>query len=228
MHVAFLGVMHRARFSFLLLVAACGGSTTQQRPWDRGPRASEHLEQAREHAELAAQHRASPETRPGAPGTPELSAGPPWYYYWSSAAEHDRLAQMHRTDAARIYAEYEAACGARPVEEVSVSPLQRWVTGGGEVPGGAYFVLDSAAGPPERLLGEMRCHRAWMMLGRSPMDDCPLDVAGVDVVAHEVDGVVEVLITTRDQAAVAELQRRAAHEIEGGAAARLRASPTPR
>ena len=62
----------------------------------------------------------------------------------------------------------------------------------------------------------MRCHRAWMMLGRTGMDACPLDLPGVEVDARGDANGIELTITESNPALVNELRRRAALDLEGG------------
>jgi hypothetical protein len=85
--------------------------------------------------------------------------------------------------------------------------------------------LSNDAGTPEHVLEAMRCHRAWMMLGRTMMDDCPLDLDGIEVVAHAVPGAIEVLLTVKDPTRVHELQRRAAKDVEEAAGMRVHGAP---
>ncbi|MCE9578069.1 MAG: hypothetical protein K8W52_33375 [Deltaproteobacteria bacterium] len=189
-------------------------------------RASDHLEAAREHTEAA--QRSWPDQRAGADGSIGTSpgvAGPPWYYYWDPATDHERLAEIHRSQAAQIEADYQRACGDAPLAEISVSPLVHHAIGASEIPTGMVVYLTPEAGTPEQLLAEMRCHRAWMMLGRTNMDSCPLDLAGIEVVAHRTEGAVEVMITTRDRGLVKELQRRVAMDVEAAAAHNRRPAP---
>lgn len=191
-------------------------------------RASDHLEAAREHAE-AAQRSGWPDHRAGADGSIASSpgvAGPPWFYYWDPASDHARLAEVHRSQAAQIEADYQAACGDRPIADISVSPLAHHALGATEIANGTVVFLSNDAGTPEQLMAEMRCHRAWMMLGRMNMDACPLDLDGIEVVAHNGDGAIEVMLTTTKPALVKELQRRVAIDVEAAAAHALR--PTPR
>ena len=199
--------MHRA----LTLVLVCGCATTAPSAGPRGMRASDHLEAAREHSEAAANRGRWPEPVPT--GT---VASPPWFYYWQ-AGEDERLAQMHRSAAARLEAEYQDACGSTPAAEAAVSPLVRYAIGGAPIADGAVVYVSTDAGTPDALLAAMRCHRAWMMLGRTMMDDCPLDLPGIEVVAHAGPGAIEISITTRDTAQVPELQRRVAKDVEAAA-----------
>ena len=53
-----------------------------------------------------------------------------------------------------------------------------------------------------------------MMLAESGMGDCPLDLAGIQVVAHGDPNGVSVETTVDDPKLVPELQRRAAHDLE--------------
>ncbi len=101
-----------------------------------------------------------------------------------------------------------------------MSPLQRYGVGGSEIAGGTMVLLSADAGPPDRLLAAMRCHRAWMMLGSSDMADCPLDLPGIRVAARgDVTG-IELDITVADPLLVPELRRRAAHDLEAAQHAR--------
>jgi hypothetical protein len=191
-------------------------------------RASDHLEAAREHGEAAANRDRWPEMRPEANASGVRPASsPPWFYYWA-AGEDARLAEMHRSAAARIEAEYQDACGDAPAAAASMSPLVRYAIGGEKIADGAIVYLSTDAGTPDTVLAAMRCHRAWMMLGRSAMDDCPLDLPGIEVVAHAAEGAIEVTITTRDAAQVGELQRRIARDVEAAASRSLHAMPNER
>ena len=76
------------------------------------------------------------------------------------------------------------------------------------------MLLSPDAGSPDALLSAMRCHRAWMMLGRADMDDCPLDLPGLRVSAHGDAEGIELTMTIDDPALVPELRRRAAHDLE--------------
>jgi hypothetical protein len=157
-----------------------------------------------------------PDTRPGGDGNnieSQRVAGT-WFSIWDTAAERRRVAQVHRSAAARLEAEYEQACGTTPTEVISISPLQRYAIGGGPIADGTLLLLSPDAGPPDRLLAAMQCHRAWMMLGRTEIDDCPLDLPGIRVSARGNMHGVELTITVADPALVPELQRRAAHDLE--------------
>lgn len=196
-------------FVAALILAACASPPPQQ-PGSRGPRADEHLRAADEHTAQAERLSRWPDRHETAAGY-ELGT---WYRAWDTVADQRRQARIHRSTAAQIEAEYAEACGDRPHAEVSVSPLQRYGTGGAPTANGVIVFLAPEAGPPDQLLAAMRCHRAWMMLGRSGMDDCPLDLAGIRVDARGEDNAVTVEITIDDPKLVPELQRRAAHDLE--------------
>ena len=121
---------------------------------------------------------------------------------------------MHRGHAAELQAAYEEACGSRGYADVSVSPLRRYATGGWNTSSGVIMYLDPSAGPPDRLLRDIKCHRAWMMLGPSNMDDCPLDLPGIEIDARGEEGAITVALAVRDRALIGELQRRVALELE--------------
>ncbi len=84
--------------------------------------------------------------------------------------------------------------------------------------------LSVEAGSADALMADLRCHRAWMMLGRTDMESCPLDLAGLHVDAHGDANGITVEISVADRALVPELQRRAAHDVEASA---QRRAPAP-
>jgi hypothetical protein len=200
------------------LIIALAGCATSPPPepatGPRGLRASDHLELADQHAALAREHQSVPEET--APNTSTL----PWVRSWDTSAAHAQAAQAHRAEAAALEADYEEACGTRTPSEVAMSPLVKYAIGGWPTTTGVILYLDASAGPPDRLLADMKCHRAWMMLAPSGMDDCPLDLPDLVVDARgDTDGITVSLIV-RDPHLVEELHRRAQHEIETGAALR--------
>ena len=197
----------------LLLVAACSSTPPPEHPGSRGARADDHLAAADAHADRANQLAMWPDQRPG-DGSPTTNTPGRWYRTWDTAREQRRFAQEHRAQAAQITAAYEEACGNRPTSEVSISPLQRYGIGGAPTTTGAMIFLSPDAGTADGLLADLRCHRAWMMLGRSDMDSCPLDLAGIKVEAHGDTTGITVEISIDDPKLVPELQRRAAVELE--------------
>lgn len=178
-------------------------------PGSRGMHASEHLQAAQDQDELASQDLRVPDVHPG-----DLSpTNIPWTRVWDTSTDHARLATIHRGAAAQLQAEFDEACGKRDVAEISTSPLTRYVIGGESTVDGAVFYLSLDAGPPERLLADMRCHRAWMMLASSDMDDCPLDLAGIEVDVRGDMTEITVEVRVKDPLLVDELHRRAHHEL---------------
>jgi hypothetical protein len=200
----------------LCLAAACAAPIASEKPGPRGLRADQHLGIASREDQRTEELTRWPDMRPGPDGTNanEERAVGIWYGAWDTGAEHRRLAQVHRSAAAQLEAEYEQACGDLPADVVSVSPVQRYALGGGPTANGTVVLLSAAAGPPERLLAAMRCHRAWMMLGRTDMDDCPLDLPGLQVSARGDSGGIELTMTVGDPSLIDELRRRAAHDLE--------------
>lgn len=176
----------------------------------RGLRASEHLEVARVHHDAA--QSASQWRDPRSIESSFTSA--PWTRSWDAGAEHERLAALHRSRAAALHAAYEEACGSRSVEEISVSPLQRYGIGSWNTSGGVILYLSPDAGSPDRLLADIKCHRAWMMLAAGGMDDCPLDLPGIQLDARGDASGITLSIVIRDPKLVEELHRRAAHDLE--------------
>lgn len=200
----------------MCLVAACAAPIANEKPGPRGLRADQHLSIASREDVRAEQRTRWPDMRPGADGTnlDQQQAAGIWSGTWDTAAEHRRLAQFHRSAAAQLQAEYEEACRETPAEVVSASPLQRYGIGGSPAADGWLALLSPDAGPPDRLLAMMRCHRAWMMLGHADMESCPLDLPGLRVSARGDASGIELTMTVDDPALVDELRRRAAHDLE--------------
>jgi hypothetical protein len=208
----------------LCLVAACAGPTVNEKPGPRGLRADQHLSIVSREDDRADELTRWPDMRPGADGSnvnQQLAAGT-WSGTWDTTAEHRRLAQVHRSAAAQLEAEYEQACGEMPIDVVSMSPLLRYAVGGSPVADGVLLLLSPEPGPPARLLAAVRCHRAWMMLDRTGMDDCPLDLPGIRVSVRGDENGIELTITVSDPSLVPELRRRVARDLE--AAQHLRVS----
>jgi hypothetical protein len=204
-----------------LWLIACAAPTSEQSATPRGPRASDHLAIADRENRRGDELMRWPDTGPGAEPGPHLTPGA-WSGRWDTVAEHRRIAQLHRGKAAQLDAAYEEACGTASAAEVSVSPLQRYGIGSSEAPAGATVILSPDVGTPATLLASMRCHRAWMMLGRSQMDDCPLDLPGIHVDAHGDAAAIELTISIDDPALVSELRRRVARDLEAAPASRRR------
>lgn len=215
-------VMRASTSLALLAVAACASSPPRrsQPPGSRGLRASEHLEAAHEQDEIARQRASYPDTRTddGTGRTDQLLIGTPWRRSWDTAGDHERLAALHRSEAAQLHDEFEAACAGRSEREISVSPLVRYGVGGSPIDDGVTLYLAPEAGNPDKLMADMRCHRAWMMLQPpANMDDCPLDLAGLTVEAQGAKEGVSVNLRVKDRTLIPELRRRAAHDLEQGA-----------
>jgi hypothetical protein len=207
--------MHRS-IGLCLFLSACATTALQEKPGPRGLRADQHLAAAAREDERAAQLTRWPDMHPGVNGTvdQQLAAGT-WFGTWDTAAEHRQLAQIHRSAASGLQAEYDEACGDTPGEIAAISPLRRYGIAATPIEDGVVVLLATSAGPPDRLLAAMRCHRAWMMLDRTDMDDCPLDLPGLHVSARGDADSVELTFTLSGPALVPELQRRAALDLEG-------------
>lgn len=209
----------RTSLAVVLLVACTPAITTPPpaRPGSRGLRASEHVEAAREHDRRAKELARWPDSRSSDTGRFDDPNTGLWYRAWDTADTHEGLATSHRSEAAHLQAAYDEACPAG-ADEAAISPLQHYGVGGAPTRDGILVFLAPSAGPPDRLMAAMRCHRAWMMLGqrggRDSMDDCPLDLAGVQVEAQgDVSGIT-VELKVRDLKLVPELQRRIARDLE--------------
>jgi hypothetical protein len=195
----------------LLALASCSSpSKPHVAHGSRGPRADEHVDAAHVHARRAAALRRW------------LDAGKPaesglWYQAWQTAKDHERETEVHLAAAADLQATFERACAGVPASEVGTSPIGRHALAALPTHDGAVVLLSPDAGPAERLADAMRCHRAWMMLGSKLMADCPLDLAGVDVVAYGDHAGVSVELSIDDPTLVPELQKRAADVVARGA-----------
>ena len=137
-----------------------------------------------------------------------------WVQSWDASSQQELIAATHRSEAAALFADYEQACGGRSSAEVSVSPLHRYAVGGVPTATGVIIYLDASAGPTDRLLADVKCHRAWMMLAPTDMDDCALDLPGIVLDTRNDANGITVSIVIRDLALIPELQRRVAHELE--------------
>lgn len=207
--------------TLLVLTAACASAPAAKplAPGSRGLRASEHIDAARQHDELARQSLAYPDMRDDATGrADQLLIATPWTRRWDTTDDHLRLAQVHRSAAAQIDAEFSRACDGRSEADMALSPLVKYGVGGSPIEDGVIVYLRPEAGSPDKLMADMRCHRAWMMLQPiSTMDMCPLDLAGLSVQAIGGKEGITVTLHVQDPALVPELQKRAAHELEEGA-----------
>lgn len=202
-----------------LALVACGASQSEPaKPGSRGLHASEHLAAARDHDEAARQQSMWGDTRiPDATGRVDQNLiGTPWHRTWDTAADQQRAAAVHRSEAQAIYAAYEEACGEHPSAEVATSPIVRYGVGGNPTADGVVLYLSTQAGPADRLMAELACHRAWMRLAPANMETCPLDLAGLRVDAKGTDDGITLTLTVRDRSLIPELQRRAAHDLELG------------
>jgi hypothetical protein len=182
-------------------------------------RADAHLDAARSHDARAASLARWPEMQRDPTGFEDPASGL-WYRAFDSARNESRLAAQHRTEAARIQAEFDEACAELTGAEITTSPLQRYGLGGIPTETGVVVVLAREAGPPNRLMAALRCHRAWMMLGEAGMENCPLDMKGLKIQTYGDETGISVEITVNDRALVPELHRRAAQDLE--MAAKLR------
>ena len=207
--------MRRSLITLLLVACTPATSTAPpERPGSRGMRADDHLDAAREHARRAKELASWPDARTNGTGRFDAPSTGLWYRAWDTAPEHERLAATHQSAAGQLQAAYDEACGATSMGEVSVSPLQRYGIGGAPAPDGVMVFLLPEAGPADRLIASMQCHRAWMMLGESGMEDCPLDLEGIQIEAHGDDKGITVEIKLRDPKLIPELQRRVARDLE--------------
>lgn len=201
------------------IIAACAAPSAiaprATSPSSRGMRADAHLEAARAHEARAAQLARWPEMQRDAAGFEDPASGL-WYRGLDTARLAQQLAQSHRSEAARLHAEYDDACAGMSGADVTVSPLHRYGVTGMSTATGAIVVLSREAGPPDRLMAAMRCHRAWMMLGEAGMEDCPLDLRDITVQVYGDETGISVEIAASDRTLIPELQRRVAANTRHG------------
>lgn len=151
-----------------------------------------------------------------------------YYVPWElDTVEQQRWrAGVRRGEVGQIYAAFDEACANVAPDRVRVSPLRRDGIGGTPTADGVIVLLDPDAGAPERVLAELRCHRAWMMLSDpgSGESESPLDLPNLQLQAYGDRTGVSVDMRVTDRTLVAELQRRAASELEAAAAQRRQAT----
>jgi hypothetical protein len=209
------------RMSLLLVALAACSQTVPHKPTartSRGLRADEHLDAAREHARRADELARWPEARRNDVGQFDDPNTGLWYRAWDQSEDHRRLAATHRGAAAQLHVAYEQACENIAPELARISPLQRYGHGGMDVVDGVVVFMPGDAVTANRLLAELRCHRAWMMLqSNSGMELCPLDLPGLRVQAHGDATGISVELHVPDPALVPELQRRTARDLEAAA-----------
>ncbi len=198
----------------LILLAAC--ATTAPRPPQGGPRglhANQHRDVARDYDERAREEHSFPVSTALKPGDPDVP--PVWYRSWNTSRDYERLARVHRSEAAALEAAYAEACGTRELKKIVGSPLMRHRVGGWNTSTGVVVYLSPTAGTPEVLVADLKCHRAWMMLAPAGgMDNCPLDLPDLQVDARGDQAGVTLVITSREPSVVFELQRRVAKQVE--------------
>lgn len=199
------------RLLTLGLLTACAQPAPIRPTGPRGMHADEHLAEARRQDELDREHARFPDTRSAGPTDPPVGV---WVRSWDTT-EHGRLAAIHRGQADAIYAEYEEVCATLGADEVKVSPLQRYGIGGWNTASGSIVYLSPDAGTPDRMLLQMKCHRAWMMLSKvEGMEDCPLDLPGLTLDARGDASGITVSLSVKDRTLVPELQRRTQKDLE--------------
>lgn len=208
--------------------AACATEKSGTRPDDM--MASQHLAASAEHSRAVTGRSQAPYYGwygyghgPGYGYWGHGYASYPWYYSWDPDAEHRALADAHRDAADQLKLRYETACAPVPKELHASSPLDAFATSTAPIERGVVFRLSPQAGDPEVVLAVLRCHRAWLAL--SPTDEAPtspLMIENVSWMTHGDGPAVEVMATTDDTAARAELVRRAALLIERNRKARER------
>ena len=184
----------------------------------RGLRANEHMKVAQQDDALAMQD----SSWPGSMVTTNQPAGEPsaiampWIRSWTASDVHQRMAADHRSQAEQLNAEFDDACRGKSDADIQVSPLIRFGRGGWTTQSGVIVYLAPSAGTPDNVLATVRCHRAYMMMAPAGMDDCPLDLPGLELDARgDADGIT-LSISVKNSALIPELQRRAALELEVG------------
>lgn len=204
MNTSFKNARFLAPAMVLAVTAACAGPRATgagTRPDDMT--ADEHRASARRHDEIGRQ---GPYLRG--------RAWAPWTYSWDPATEHLAERDAHVVAAETIETRYRQACADVPVDVESRSPLSGRAVSASPIDDGVLLVLDPAAGPPDQVLAEIRCHRAWLVLeDRSELSG---DVVALDHVRYSAqvrDETIELRITTASSDEVEELRRRASAAV---------------
>jgi hypothetical protein len=211
----------RTHLWFALITACATTPRPEPRGGPRGLYASDHVAEARDHQAQGTRQAAWPDARSAQPDHPDTGV---WFGTWD-INEHERLAETHRASALALQKQYEDRCSEVGATDASISPLRRYGVSGWNTASGVVVYLSPGAGTPERLLTELRCHRAWMMLAPAGMEDCPLDLPGLIVDARGDTSGVTLSISVGKPALVGELQRRTALELESKGA---QTGPAPR
>jgi hypothetical protein len=193
---------------------SCGSPIAYQKSkpeiGSRGLHASEHRQLANYHSDAANQQRVMSDRRSNGidNGMPS-----PWYRSWGSDEDHEQMAQFHRAEVKAINAQYTSACGSISDVNAAVSPLAKFGMGGWATQSGAIVYLSPDSGTPEQLMQAIACHRAWMMLAPANMENCPLDLPGLQFDVRGDGESITLSLTVADRALVPELQRRVASEM---------------
>lgn len=184
----------------LAATAACAGPRATgagTRPDDMT--AEQHRTSARRHDEIGRQ---GPYLRG--------RAWAPWTYSWDPATEHLAERDAHLAAAVTLDTRYREACSDVPVGAESGSPLSGRAISATPIDGGVLLLLDPAAGPPDQVLAEIRCHRAWLVLEDRPgLVDDVVALDHVRYAAQVRDETIELRITTTSRDDLEELRRRA-------------------
>jgi hypothetical protein len=189
-----------------LALGACAARVPHTQPEDMS--AAEHRREAAHHeaqAELAARRI---EQRDHAP---PRSPGASYTYYWDTERWREQVeGEEHLAAAQALEREYTFACALVSEEEQARSPIDRSIDRVVHIDGAVLIHLDASAGAPAPLLHRLRCHRARMAFyGLDEMQECPLGVPGLAVHVRATATGVDVTLTARDPAALAEVERRA-------------------
>ncbi len=200
-------------FGFAAFASCSVPKVPAQPPAARGPHANEQLAAAREHTRRAEALARWPEARRGDPDRFDDAGTGLWYRSWETANDPYRAAPVHASEAGRKGTYDEACIGVPPAHQTS-SPLQRHGLDSTPTANGVIVFLRPDAGAPDRLLAEIRCHRAWMMLAVTGEDVCPLDIANVHIQAHGDKAGISIEISVADPLLVREVQLSAAHDLE--------------
>ena len=199
----------------IVLLAACASAPPPKSdPTSRGLHADEHLAEARDHQRRADELARFPEMRRNDVGRFDDPNTGLWYRAFDQTTDQQRLAETHRSEAAQIQATFDKACENVQPDHIRLSPLQRYGIGGMNTNDGVVVFLPVEAGPPDRLLAELECHRAWMMLSPANMESCPLDLPGLRVQARGDKTGISIELRVTSPQLVPELQRRTARDLE--------------
>jgi hypothetical protein len=179
--------MHTKLFWLTCFLFSCESIDSIPAGGPRGLRASDDVEIAKAHQRLAEALNTSQQD------TSER--------YRQVAASHLRMAdELQRT--------YQSSCRGLSRPEAQLSPLYRYSVGGSRTEDGVAIDTRPTNMSPQAMAEQITCHQSWMMLAPADMEDCPLDLPGINVEVRSAGDALRIDLPASSPAMVQELARR--------------------